>query len=257
MDLLHDYLHYYFSAKTRYGIHSPFVFDFVCNVVNKKTKFQEVSDIEAIRKELKKNNTEIFVSDFGTGSGNNSGSSRTISDIAKHSLKSRKYASLLYRMVKYFQPEKVLELGTSLGITTCFLAKANPLAEIITIEGCDKITEIAKENARKLGLKNIFFITGNFDVLLGDMMKKHKTQLIFFDGNHTQEATIRYFETCLPHAMNDSVFIFDDINWSVGMKQAWEKIKNHEQVIMTIDMFFMGLVFFRKELSRENFVIRF
>lgn len=257
MALLHDYLHYYFSAKTRYGIHSPFVFDFVCNVLNKKTKFKEICDIETIRKELKKNNTQIFVRDFGAGSRNNSGNSRTISDIAKHSLKSRKYASLLYRMVKYFQPVKILELGTSLGISTCYMAKANSMTEIITVEGCANIVEIAEKNAQKAGLKNIVFIKGSFDDVLDELAGKHNPGFVFFDGNHIEEATIKYFETCLPYVMNESVFVFDDINWSDGMKQAWEKIKNHDQVTVTIDMFFMGLVFFRKELSRENFVIRF
>ncbi|MFH0865556.1 MAG: class I SAM-dependent methyltransferase [Bacteroidota bacterium] len=255
--LLHDYLHYYFSAKTRYGIHSPFTFDFVCNVVNKKTKFQEVSDIEAIRKELKKNNTGIFVSDLGAGSKKNSGRSRTIRDIAKHSLKSRKYASLLYRMVKYFKSAKVLELGTSLGISTSYMAKANPMTEIITVEGCMNIAEIAEKNAQKAGLKNIVFIIGGFDDMLDNLARKHKPDFVFFDGNHTEEATIKYFETCLPYVQNESVFVFDDINWSDGMKQAWKKIKSHERVTVTIDMFFMGLVFFRNELSKENFVVRF
>lgn len=257
MALLHDYLNYYFSAKTRYGIHSPFIFDFACNVLNKKTKFQEISDIETIRKELKKNDTQISVNDFGTGSGNNSGSSRTINDIAKHSLKSRKYASLLYRMVKYFQPVKVLELGTSLGISAYYMAKANPVTEIITVEGCANIAEIAEKNAQKAGFKNIVFIKGSFDDLLDELVRKHRPGFVFFDGNHTEEATIKYFETCLPYVMNESIFVFDDINWSNGMKKAWEKIKSYNQVTVTIDMFFMGLVLFRKELSKENFVIRF
>jgi predicted O-methyltransferase YrrM len=257
MALLHDYLHYYFSAKTRYGIHSPFVFDFVCNVVNKKTKFREICDIEAIRSNLKKDKTEIIVSDLGAGSIKNSGSSRKISEIANHSLKSRKYASLLYRMIEYFKPAKVLELGTSLGISTSYMAKANPKSEIITVEGCSNIAEIAEKNSQKLGLSNIVHITGSFDDLLEELVRKHKPDLIFFDGNHTEEATIRYFETCLPFIMNESVFVFDDINWSDGMKKAWEKIKNHNQVTVTIDMYFIGLVFFRKELSKENFVIRF
>lgn len=149
MALLRNYLHYFFSAKTRYGIHSPFVFDFVNNVVNKKTGYKEVSDIEAIRKELKKDNTQISVSDLGAGSAKSQGSIRSISDIARHSLKSRKYASLLYRMVKYFHPSKILELGTSLGISSSYMAKANPATEIITIEGCPNIAMIAEKTAQK------------------------------------------------------------------------------------------------------------
>lgn len=255
--VLRNYLHYYYSAKTRYGIHSPFVFDFICNVLNRKTNFREIGDIEAIRKELKKNNNQITTTDLGAGSIHCSVNERMICDIAKKSLKSRKHATLFYRMIKYYNPEKILELGTSLGITTCYLAKANPSAEVITIEGCDKIADIARENAGKLGLKNISFITGNFDALLDDTVKKQKPNFIFFDGNHTQEATIRYFETCLSYVNNNSIFVFDDINWSDGMKKAWGKIKDHHRVVVTIDLYFMGFVFFRRELSKEDFVIRF
>lgn len=255
--VLRDHLQYYCSAKTRYGIHSPFVFDFICNVLNKKTDSREISDLEALRKKLKKNNNLIAITDMGAGSIHSSENKRKISDIAKSSLKGRKYASLFYRMIRYYGSEKVLELGTSLGVTTCYLAKANPSMEVITIEGCDKIVDIAKENAGKLGLKNISFITGNFDALLDDVVKKQKPDFIFFDGNHTQEATLRYFESCLPFVMNNSIFIFDDINWSDEMKEAWGKIRSHHSVAVTIDLYFVGLVFFRKELSRENFVIRF
>lgn len=252
-----DYIHYYFSAKTRFGIHSPFVFDFVCSVLNKKTKAEEIKEIESLRAELKRNNERITVTDFGAGSQSKSDNERKIGDIAKGSLKSKKYASLLYRMVKYYKPRKMLELGTSLGITTCYLAKSDPSAEIITIEGCEKFSEIAKMNSEKIGLKNISFITGNFDDVLEGVVRKQKPDFIFFDGNHTQEATLRYFEMCLPYAGNESIFVFDDINWSEEMKVAWEKIRENNNLTVTIDLHFMGIVFFRKELSKENFVIRF
>ncbi|MBK9358768.1 MAG: class I SAM-dependent methyltransferase [Bacteroidales bacterium] len=79
----------------------------------------------------------------------------------------------------------------------------------------------------------------------------------FIDGNHTKEATLRYFGQLVKHAGNNSVYIFHDIHWSAEMEQAWNEIKNHEKVIITIDLFHMGLVFFRKELSRQHFIIRF
>jgi predicted O-methyltransferase YrrM len=253
---LHQYLHYYFSAKTRFGIHSPFVFDFICNVVNKKTSFDKISGIESIRSELRKNNSIIEVTDLGAA--NDTGSrTRMISRVAKTSLKNRKYASLLYRIVNYYKPGKVLELGTSLGISSCYMAKANPDSHIITIEGCPNISGIAKANAGKAGLNNIEFISGNFDEIMESVVQQHRPEIIFFDGNHTEDATLKYFETCVPYTSNESIFIFDDINWSEGMMHAWEKIKNHKASNVSIDLYFLGIVFFRKELSKENFVIRF
>jgi predicted O-methyltransferase YrrM len=257
MAAFRDYLHYYYTAKTRYGVHSPFVFDFICKVLNKKTKHQDIQEIESLRKELKKDNRKISFIDYGAGSVKCTNIERNISEIAKHSLKSKKYASLLNRMVSYFNPSVVLELGSCLGITTCYLAKANSKAKVVSIEGCSEISEIAKSNSKKLGAGNIEFISGNFDTLLEKTVSEFHPEYIFFDGNHTEEATIRYFETCLPFVINESVFVFDDINWSEGMKNAWKKIKSYDKVTVTLDLYFMGIVFFRKELSKENFVIRF
>lgn len=255
--LLHDYLHYYFSAKTKHGIHSPFVFDFVCKVLNMQTAKHEVNEIEALRRIMLKDKSEVLFTDYGAGSQFSSDKQRRICDIARSSLKSRKYAFLLHRMLKYFKPERVLELGTSLGITTAYMAKAIPSSQIITIEGCESIADIAKSNAEKLGLTNIIFETGNFDTILHEIVSRNNPEFIYFDGNHTEEATLRYFETCLPYTSNESIFVFDDINWSEGMKKAWNRIKCNKMVSVTIDLYFLGLVFFRKELSKENFVVRY
>jgi predicted O-methyltransferase YrrM len=257
MAALREYLHYYFTSRTRYGVHSPFVYDFICQAINKKTKRLDVQNIESLRKELKKDKRKIPVTDYGAGSHKSNHQERCICEIAKHSAKNKKYATLLYRIVNYFKPSVVLELGTSVGITTCYLAQANSLAKVVTIEGCPEISQIAQSGAQRLNLNNIEFVTGNFDNTLDKMMEKHHPEFIFFDGNHSEEATIRYFEICLNYVSSGSVFIFDDINWSEGMKEAWKRIKSHPKVTVSIDLYFMGIVFFRKELSKEDFIIRF
>jgi len=83
-----------------------------------------------------------------------------------------------------------------------------------------------------------------------------RPDLIYFDGNHQKEASLHYFEKLLPLAHNDSVFIFDDIHWSREMEEAWEQIKAHPRVRVSIDTFYWGLVFFRKEQEKEHFSIR-
>ena len=80
--------------------------------------------------------------------------------------------------------------------------------------------------------------------------------LVYFDGNHQKQATLDYFEKLLPKVHNDTVFIFDDIHWSREMEEAWEEIKQHPAVKVTVDTFFWGFVFFRKEQEKEHFVIR-
>jgi predicted O-methyltransferase YrrM len=185
---------------------------------------------------------------------------RTISEIAERSLKSEKYGQLLFRLVNHFKPNTILELGTSLGISTAYLASANPNSKVITIEGCPNIASEAKKNFEILGLKNIESVIGNFDSVLPAALCQLPTadcKLVFFDGNHKKEPTLRYFNQCLELADNTSVFIFDDIHWSNEMEEAWEEIKSHPQVTVTIYLFFLGLVFFRKEQVKQNFIVRF
>lgn len=256
------YLSYYFTAANGkgHGIHSPFVFDLVVKVLNDKTGYTAYKEVELQRSLLLGNETIITVEDFGAGSTKGLTKQRVVQQIASTSLKPKKYAQLLYRLVNYFQPEQILELGTSLGITTAYLAKAKPTATVTTMEGSATIAEIAKQQFRELQLNNINIITGNFDETLQSVIDNaaQSFNFVFIDGNHRKEPTLRYFEQLLAKADHDTVFVFDDIHWSKEMEEAWEIIKQHEAVTLTIDLFFIGLVFLRKEQKeREHFVIRY
>jgi predicted O-methyltransferase YrrM len=216
--------------------------------------------VEALRKELLQNTTAVEINDFGARATveNSSRYKKSINKIAQASLKRPKYAQLIFRLVNHFQPSCILELGTSLGVTTSYMSVANPKAKIITIEGAEAIAAVAKNNFEKLKLKNIEQVLGNFDqVLTGQVEKFAVLDFVFFDGNHRKSATLNYFKECLKHKNTQSVFIFDDIYWSTEMKEAWEEIKNNEEVTLTIDLFEMGIVFFRTEQAKQHFVIRF
>ena len=157
-----------------------------------------------------------------------------------------------------FQPETGLELGTSLGISSAYIAKANATSSFTTIVGCSEIAAIAKENFASLNIKNVQQIIGNFDDELPKYLNRtEKLDFVFFDGNHRKEPTLNYFKQCLAKANDNSVFVFDDIYWSSEMKEAWTEIKKHERVTVTIDLFFLGIVFFRKEQARQDFILRF
>ena len=248
------YLNYYIKAKTMHGVHPPFLFHLVTDVINNNKKHSEYHIAESLRTTLLNNNKEIYCEDFGTGVS----SIRTISSIAKNSAKPPRYAQLLFRLVKELKPDTIIELGTSLGVSTTYMALASPETRIITIEGSKKIADIAKDNFIKNNLNNIEVINNKIDdVLLNILNANKKIDLMFFDGNHRKQATINYFEQCLPSHHNDTVFIFDDIHWSKEMEEAWEHIIANSEVTLSIDLFFLGIVFFRKGLSKENFLIRF
>jgi predicted O-methyltransferase YrrM len=256
---IEEYINYWVSSFNKYKIHSPFVFKLVTEVFEKQVNYQDFELIENIRDELKENDTEIEVVDLGAGSKSLKTSKRKISAIAKKSVKKEKYGHLLYMMVRHFKANSILELGTSLGITTAYLASAHKNTNVVTVEGSETIAKIAADNFKRLNLKNISLIVGNFDNELKQICEdKQKFDLIFIDGNHRELPTINYFETLLPYCHNDTIMLFDDIHWSEEMQEAWEFIKNHEKVTLTIDIFEMGIVFFRREnRQKEHMLIHY
>ena len=258
LKLLVNYLKYYFSSTNQHGVHSPFVFNLITEVIYNKTPYYSYTEVASVRKAMLADKRVINVTDLGAGSKVNSSKMRSVSGIARHSGKAERYGQLLFRLVNYFQPSTMLELGTSLGLSTLYQASARRSGRMITIEGCTEIAEIARENISQLKLDNVELITGNFDDVLPAALKSlGSIDYAFFDGNHRKAPTLNYFEEALKYAHNDSVFIFDDIHWSDEMEEAWEAIKAHPQVTVTVDLFFMGLVFFRKEQREEHFAVRF
>lgn len=250
------FIKYLLTAKTKQGIHSPFVFNLLTEIIQDKKRYKEYEDIELLRKELLQDSTVINVTDFGAGSQVSAKNERTIKDIARNSAKPPKYAQLLFRLAKYFCSKNILELGTSLGISSLYLAKANKESTVMTIEGCPEIANVAKENFKKNHVENIKQVVGNFDEVLSANINS-ELDFVFIDGNHRKQPTLNYFKTILTHSHSKTVFVFDDIHWSDEMQEAWEEIKKHPQVTVTIDLFFIGIVFIRPEQAKEHFVIRF
>ena len=240
-------------------MHSPFVFEFITKILNDKTVYPEYEKIEALRDQLLNDNRILEIEDFGAGSVVDKKSKRSISSIAKNAAKPKKFGQLLFRMVRYYQPATILELGTSLGITTSYLSLAKPDGRLLTMEGSKQIADAAKQNFKAIELKNIELIEGNFDHTLSSVVcGLSSIDFSFIDGNHRQEPTERYFKDLLTKTNNDSILVFDDIHWSSEMKSAWETIKKDATVACSIDLFFIGIVFFRKEFKeKQHFVIRF
>ncbi len=243
------YLNFLFRAANGkgHGVHSPFIFNFIREVlrhVPDKNEKELFSKLENRRRELKRDHSLINVSDLGAGSEKLKTRQRTVSSIANTSLKSPKYARLLYRMATYYQALRILEIGTSLGVTSTYLASANPDSELFTFEGIPGIAEKARESFLKSGLKNFALHLGNFDSSLPAFVTglNKPLDLLFIDGNHRMEPTLRYFNQLLPASHANSIFVFDDIHWSAEMEAAWEKIKAHKAVTASIDLFFMGVI---------------
>ncbi|WP_412466279.1 O-methyltransferase [Pedobacter sp. KLB.chiD] len=253
-----DYLKHRLTAKSRHGTHSPFVYKLADEVIYDFSDKSEYKNIENQRKKLFNDDSIITVTDLGAGSHLNKNRTKKVSQIAKNALKSPKLAKLIYRLAKNTKAKSVIELGTCLGITTAYLAKTDAQTQVITIEGCPQTAEVARKNFRDLNLENIQLHVGNFDLILPDIIAQQPSlDFVYIDGNHRKDATLNYFKWCLPKVTENSLLIFDDIYWSKGMKEAWTEIKNHPDVTVTIDLFWIGLVYFKKGQAKEHFKLKF
>ncbi|MCO5241751.1 MAG: class I SAM-dependent methyltransferase [Chitinophagaceae bacterium] len=259
--LAFKYLRYYLTASngSGHGVHSPFVFDFITSVLNDKRFFYAYDRIERLRRQALADNREVEVQDYGAGSAGISSRNRKVREIARRSLKSPKYARLLFRMVNHYQPGNIIELGTALGVTTSYLASANTSAAVYTLEGAPAIAGIAKRHFAQLGLSNIRLTEGKFDdTLLPLLSGIQKADFAFIDGNHRREPTLRYFSWLLPYIHPGSVMVFDDIHWSAEMEEAWQLIHTNPRVTCSIDLFFVGIVFFTPDIKvKQHFKIRY
>ncbi len=245
------------KSKTLHGTHSPFVYDLLKNVIYQKEDNCIFKEIENTRDVLLNREDTIRVTDFGAGSKVNNGSKKQVRSIAKNALKPPVLAQLIYRLTEKFAANNVVELGTCLGITTCYLAKANPNGTIYTLEGCPETAKIAQAQFDKLGYDNIRLHLGNFDELVPEFVQTlDSVDVVYLDGNHRKDATLNYFELLYPLAHEHSVFILDDIHWSAEMEEAWEILKKDSRVCISIDLFYLGLIFFKTNQAKEDFRIR-
>jgi len=252
------YISHKIKAVSKHKVHSPFVFDLIVDVFENDNSYYAFPAVELIRKKLLLTNRTLTVEDMGAGSRVFKSNQRKIKDIVKHSAQEPKYAQLLFKLVNYFQPNTILELGTSLGLTTTYLSKARKKARVYSLEGSPEICNAAKNTFKSLLVNNVQLVQGNFHETLAEtLLKIAVLDFAFFDGNHQKKPTLDYFNQCLEKASEHSVFVFDDIHWSDEMTAAWEEIKIHPEVTLTVDIFQFGIVFFRKGIEKQHFVLSY
>lgn len=251
------FIKYYFKAQTKYHIHSPFVYQFCEEVLDDDRDFYAFKDIETLRQLLKGDLTKIQITDYGAGSLISNSKERTIASLTKNSATYPAFCQIMFRLVHHFKPKTMIEMGTSLGISTLYQSRAALNAHLITLEGCPNVAHYASRNLQRMKTKNVSLLEGEFDKTLPLALKEFpQLDYVFFDGNHRKEPTIQYFNQCLKNAHENTVFVFDDNHWSEGMEEAWEAVKAHPRVTLTIDLFFCGIVFFRKEQrQKEHFTL--
>jgi predicted O-methyltransferase YrrM len=258
IDTIHrvkEFLSYQQRAKTKYYIHSPFVYQFYLKVLEGGAN-SKLQHIKELHHRFLQTYDKISIKDMGAVPGTKE---KLISNLASQSSMPEKYGKVLFNLIQYFKPRTIIELGTCLGIGTSYMATADPAARIITIEGSKSLSDYATQNFNALKLLNIDQLTGDFDEKLPEALADiDHIDLAFIDGNHRYQPTLRYFHLLMQKANDRTILIFDDIYWSREMTEAWLEIKKDSRVSLTIDIYRFGIVFLQKEkLAKEDFILRY
>jgi predicted O-methyltransferase YrrM len=250
-----SYLQYRLKAKNEHAFHSPFVYDFVTKVVYTDKTFYAFDTIEKLRWQLQNDHSIIELEELGAKEKGTY--TKKVSTIAQQAVLPKKYAQLLFKCIDYFKCTKILEIGTNLGITAAYLASANSKAKVVSIEGNPNLSNLAIKNSQTLGLHNTQIITALFDDSLPTLLNENNFDFIYVDGNHTEAATLRYFDWIKATATENTIVVFDDIYWSMGMTEAWQVIKKDTSISLTLDFYKFGMVFFKSDRVKQDFVVRF
>ena len=264
--MYYEYLRYLIFAKKPHKLEPGFLKEFYTNCIYKKKEYEEMQKIETVRQNLLTSPDSIKVTDYGKGSKKQPVKddnypklySRRVKDIAKYSLKTERECILFANMVEFMRPERILELGTSFGITTSYMAMAQYTPAVVTVEGCPNTALIAKSTFKTLGFENIELIIGSFDdIIPSQLSTPDKFNMAIIDGNHAYKPVVEYFNALAQQMPDNGVIVIDDIRWSLEMIRAWEEIKKHPEVILSIDLFSIGIVFFNKALPKEDVMLWF
>lgn len=256
---LKSYWHYLRNRRSIQYIHSPFLFSLMKVVFDDSSK-RRISffiEIEKVREKNQQNHSLIKFEDFGAGGDQQRIQEVAVSSLAGRSVKQSKYARFLYRLGLFTKSKNIVELGTSLGITTSYLSFI-PESTIHTIEADEGVRQLASKNWKELNRTNIRTYIGDLnESLLPIYDKTGRIDFLFIDANHRQEAMIRYYLQALPFLNESSVVVFDDIHWSEDTLKGWNLVKSRPEVTLSFDIFQMGVVFFSKNLSKEDFTLKY
>lgn len=234
-------------------MHSPLVYGLANALFKDDRWFYAFRDIEAIRSNMLKSSVALDIADYGSGSIGLAPIQRRVSlrRMARVAASSPAQGRRLFRLALWARPERMLELGTSVGIGAMYLASAARQARFITLEGSETCAHVARANLGILSLNHqVEVIDGVFQETLQQALTDlEQIDLAFFDGHHRKMPTLEYFEEVLRFTHDRSILVFDDIYWSPEMTVAWERIQQHPRVTLTVDLFDLGLVFLNPDIK--------
>ncbi len=251
-----SYAWHWLYKVNAHSLHHPALYNFYSSVIAGPTKAKP--KIETQRAKLLRSTDTVNFTELGAGSSVEIGKVRAIKSIARHSTTPLKFSLFLQNLINYYGLINLVELGTSLGINTAYMATAHSNCQVLTFEGCAPVAQIAQNTFTQLNLENIEVVVGNLESTLAPSLQKmplSSVDLVYLDANHRYEPTLRYIKQLKPYLAKSAILVVDDIHWSTEMNRAWQQLLADDHFSLKLDLYEAGLLFLDKSLPKESWVI--
>ena len=233
-----------------HGIHSPFLFRLITEVVENRTSLPEYKIFKGL-----KSYVLDLLDGFSEPSLSNIYHQFKVPSSNPHQLYRKielplRYSKVVFRLIREFKPSSVVYYGPSLGASLVIIAMANNdnhIYQFINDAACELVSkELLKDSA----ISNVHFFQEN-EVPSVD----HEFVVINYPGNPVVSQNMA--QKCLHVHGDDDVLIIRGIHESKEMEVIWRELIASESVRVSLDLFEIGIALFRKGLQKENFIQRF
>lgn len=231
--LLYRFLRY----RKGFGVHSPFAFSFITKVIDERYGYYAYNDIELIRRQLVHRNCPMLKTDI-----------------------KRSHGELLFRIVNYFKPERLIQIGTSAGIGSLYMTAPSSRLNYLLLDSDDNNAEQTIWSLRKFNPKasSVSVIAGDYlKTLPAALSKMSAVDFLFFNSAKDKEKNMIYLDEAIKYVQSDTVFFIEGIRSNREMRQLWKNICLREDVSVTFDLYNVGVVFFNKKLHKQNYIVFF
>jgi len=229
-------------CRKGFGVHSPFVYDLITNVIEEKSDFYAFSDISIAQLQLLQNEHVIQY-----------GRKRiAVKEALKRFGITTKEGKFLFRLTNHYKPHTILSIGSSMGLAPLCLTRYNATVQCIILEYEQDIAEIAKQILNKEKNTALNIKIGAYHELLPEsIVQLQRIDCVFIGKDVGVNDWDTVFEQCEPFIHDSTFFVLAGIRSSTDKQNYWMQYRQHPSVTIAVDLFDMGLLFFQPKLHKQ------